>query len=49
MKLYDELGEKSPAFRKIYAQWSKFRGEQVTWQRFCDLPFDNLMSGLMRG
>lgn len=47
-ELYDELSGKSPAFRKIYAHWSKFRAEQVAWQRFCDLPFDNLMSGLLR-
>ena len=48
-ELYEELGDRSPAFRKIYGPWSKFRAEQVAWQRFCDLPFDNLMSGLIRG
>jgi TRAP-type mannitol/chloroaromatic compound transport system substrate-binding protein len=48
-ELYEEMSAQSPAFKKIYAHWSKFRQEQVTWQQFCDLPFDNLMSGLLRG
>lgn len=47
-ELFDELSAKSPAFGKIYAHWSKFRGEQVLWQQFCELPFDNMMSGLLR-
>ena len=46
--LYVELGDKSPAFKKIYAHWSKFRQEQVLWQQFCDLPFDNMMAALLR-
>ncbi|MBA2673445.1 TRAP transporter substrate-binding protein DctP [Ramlibacter sp.] len=47
-ELYAEMSGKSPGFRKIYAQWSKFRSEQVMWQQFCDLPFDNMMAGLLR-
>lgn len=47
-ELYDELSTKSPAFRKIFQEWSKFRTEQVVWQQFCDLPFDNLMASLVR-
>ena len=47
-ELYTELSSKSPAFSKIFAHWSKFRSEQVLWQQFCDLPFDNLMSALLR-
>jgi len=47
-QLYEELSEKSPAFKKIYAHWSKFRAEQVMWQQFCDLPFDNLMTQLIK-
>ena len=46
--LYSEMSAKSPAFKKIYAHWSKFRAEQVMWQQFCDLPFDNMMTGLLR-
>ncbi len=45
-ELYAELGEKSPAFKKIYADWAKFRDEQILWQRFCEGPFDSLMGQL---
>jgi TRAP-type mannitol/chloroaromatic compound transport system substrate-binding protein len=47
-ELYGEMAEKSPAFKKIYAHWAKFRADQVMWQQFCDLPFDNMMTGLLR-
>lgn len=47
-ELYEELSAKSPAFQKIFAEWSKFRSEQIVWQQFCDLPFDNLMASLVR-
>lgn len=47
-ELYQELSDKSPAFKKIYAEWSRFRQEQVTWQQFCDTPFDNMMGSLLR-
>ena len=47
-ELYSEMSAKSPGFKKIYAHWSKFRAEQVMWQQFCDLPFDNMMSSLLR-
>ena len=47
-QLYEELSEKSSAFKKIYAHWSKFRAEQIMWQQFCDLPFDNLMTQLIK-
>ena len=46
--LYDDLSAQSPAFRKIHGPWAKFRAEQFTWAQFCDLPFDNLMSSLLR-
>jgi TRAP-type mannitol/chloroaromatic compound transport system substrate-binding protein len=47
-ELYSELSDKSPAFKTIYADWVKFRDEQVVWQRFCEMPFDTLMSSLTR-
>jgi len=37
-ELYAEMAEKSPAFKKIYVDWVKFRDEQVVWQRFCEVP-----------
>jgi TRAP-type mannitol/chloroaromatic compound transport system substrate-binding protein len=46
--LYAEMSEKSPAFKKILEHWVKFRADQSTWQQFCDLPFDNMMAGLLR-
>ena len=36
-QLYEELSDKSPAFKKINAHWSKFRAEQVMRQQFCAL------------
>jgi TRAP-type mannitol/chloroaromatic compound transport system substrate-binding protein len=47
-ELYQELSAKSPAFKKIYTEWVKFRNEQVMWQQFCDLPFDNLMANILK-
>lgn len=47
-ELYQELSDKSPAFKKIYDEWVKFRQEQVSWQQFCDTPFDNMMVSLLR-
>lgn len=47
--LYTEMADKSPHFKRIYAEWVKFRDEQVLWQQFCELPFDNLMNSLTRG
>lgn len=42
--LYAEMTAKSPAFRKIYEPWLKFRNEQILWSRFCENPFDNFMA-----
>jgi TRAP-type mannitol/chloroaromatic compound transport system substrate-binding protein len=47
-QLYGELGEKSAAFKKIYAHWSKFRDEQLLWQQFCEAPFDSFMASTRR-
>ena len=47
-ELFDELSAKSPAFSRIHVHWSKFRAGLVLWQQFCDLPFDNLITGLLR-
>ncbi len=42
--LYMELGDKSPAFKKIHVAWSKFRDEQILWSRVCENNFDNFMA-----
>ena len=38
------MAGKSPAFKKIYAPWVKFRDEQILWSRFCETPFDTYMA-----
>lgn len=43
-ELYREMAQKSPAFKRIYEPWAKFRDEQVTWSRVCEMPFDNYMA-----
>ena len=48
-ELYTEMADKSPHFKRIYAEWLKFRNEQVMWQQFCELPFDSLMTQLAQG
>lgn len=48
-ELYSELSAKSPAFKRIYVEWLKFRNEQILWQQFCELPFDALMNQLTQG
>jgi TRAP-type mannitol/chloroaromatic compound transport system substrate-binding protein len=48
-ELYTEMADKSAAFKRIYVEWEKFRNEQILWQQFCDLPFDNLMVSLTQG
>ncbi|WP_326541945.1 TRAP transporter substrate-binding protein [Pseudorhodoferax sp.] len=47
-QLYAELADKSPAFKKIFEHWIKFRNEQVVWQQYCEAPFDNYMASASR-
>lgn len=47
-ELYSELSDKSPAFKKIYAPWQKFRDEQLFWSQFCETPFDSFMAGTLK-
>ncbi len=47
-ELFEEYQAKSPAFKKIYPEWVKFRDEQVRWSQFCEMPFDNAMASLAR-
>ena len=47
-ELYQELLDKSPAFKKIYLPWTKFREEQLMWQQFCEVPFDNFMASTIK-
>ncbi len=43
MALYDELSARNPAWRKVYADYAKFRGEQNLWFRFSEASFDRFM------
>ena len=47
-ELYQELSDKSPAFKKMYASWKKFRDDQLVWAQFCEAPFDNFMASTIR-
>jgi TRAP-type mannitol/chloroaromatic compound transport system substrate-binding protein len=42
-KLYDELSQKNENWKKIYADFSKFRSEQNLWFRFTEATFDRFM------
>jgi len=43
MALYEELNDKNPDWKKIYADFSKFRAEQNLWFRFTEAKFDSFM------
>ncbi len=43
MALYEELSAKNENWRKVYADYSKFRGDQNLWFRFTEATFDRFM------
>jgi TRAP-type mannitol/chloroaromatic compound transport system substrate-binding protein len=43
MALYDELNAKNPEWKKIYADYSKFRADSNLWFRFTEARFDSFM------
>ena len=43
MGFYDELSGKNENWKKVYADFSKFRAEQNLWFKFADAQFDNFM------
>ena len=43
MELYEELNAKNENWRKVYADYSKFRAEQNLWFRFTEATFDRFM------
>jgi TRAP-type mannitol/chloroaromatic compound transport system substrate-binding protein len=42
--LYAELSAKNPNWKKVYADWSQFRSDQVLWFRVTEREFDNFMA-----
>jgi TRAP-type mannitol/chloroaromatic compound transport system substrate-binding protein len=43
MGLYSELNDKNPDWKKIYADYSKFRADSNLWFRFTEAKFDSFM------
>ncbi len=43
MELYEELSAKNENWKKVYADYSKFRAEQNLWFRFTEATFDRFM------
>ena len=43
MALYEELSAKNGNWRKVYADYAKFRGDQNLWFRFTEATFDRFM------
>ena len=41
--LYEEISEKNQSWKKIYADYSKFRADQNLWFRFSEASFDKFM------
>jgi TRAP-type mannitol/chloroaromatic compound transport system substrate-binding protein len=42
-KLYDELSSTNENWKKIYADYSKFRADQNLWFRFAEAKYDDFM------
>ena len=43
MALYDELSSRNENWRKVYADYTRFRSEQNLWFRFTEATFDRFM------
>jgi TRAP-type mannitol/chloroaromatic compound transport system substrate-binding protein len=43
MAMYAELSDKNPHWKKVYADFTKFRAEQNLWFRFAEAGFDDFM------
>ena len=43
MSIYEELNTKNESWKKIYADYAKFRAEQNLWFRFTEASFDRFM------
>jgi TRAP-type mannitol/chloroaromatic compound transport system substrate-binding protein len=43
MAFYDEISAKNETWKKVYADFTKFRAEQNLWFRFTEAKFDSFM------
>jgi len=46
MDIYSELNEKNPSWRKVYADYAKFRADQKLWFRFTEATYDRYMQSV---
>ncbi len=49
MEYYEELNAKNESWKKVYADYSKFRAEQNLWFRFTEASFDSFMQAQKLG
>ena len=42
-QLYDEFAAKYPKFKKVYAQWKKFRDDQNLWFKVAERAYDSFI------
>ena len=49
MEFYSELNSKNESWKKVYADYSKFRAEQNLWFRFTEASFDGFMQAQKLG
>ncbi|SIT29760.1 TRAP transporter substrate-binding protein [Achromobacter sp. MFA1 R4] len=49
VKLYEEMGAKNPAFKKVYESMKKFRDDQLPWFRVAEGSYDSYMGTINRG
>jgi TRAP-type mannitol/chloroaromatic compound transport system substrate-binding protein len=43
LEVYKETGDKNPAFKKVYEDMVKFRGEEILWFRVAERAYDDFM------
>ncbi len=43
MEIYSELNDKNPNWKKVYADYAKFRADQNLWFKFTEATFDRYM------
>jgi TRAP-type mannitol/chloroaromatic compound transport system substrate-binding protein len=48
LQVYDEMGQKSPAFKKIYDNMVKFREDQLVWFQVAEKGYDDFMHTIHR-
>jgi len=48
LQVYDELSQKSPAFKKIYESMVKFREDQLVWFQVAEKGYDDFMHTIHR-